>query len=46
MFDLLPSIENTEHKLTHPEVEEDAKEGEGAKKAAGQSSHQPGLVLG
>lgn len=31
---------------THPEVEEDAKEGERAEEAAGQRSHKPGLVLG
>lgn len=31
---------------THPEVEEDAKEGERAKEAAGKRSHQSGLFLG
>lgn len=31
---------------THPEVEEDAKEGKGAEEAAGQRSHKPGLFLG
>lgn len=44
MSDLLRP--ETIHRKTHPEVEEDAKEGERAEEAAGQRSHKPGLVLG
>lgn len=44
MSDLLPSVMTD--RQTHPEVEEDTKEGERADEAAGQRSHQPGLVLG